>query len=45
MALVAVGGAAAVATAVVLAFRVVTVWLPLLPGALTLGALVRLKVI
>lgn len=45
VALVAVGGAAAVATAVVLAFRVVTVWLPLLPGALTLGALVRLKVI
>lgn len=45
VALVAVGGAAAVATAVVLAFRVITVWLPLLPGALTLGALVRLKVI
>ncbi|MFD7704452.1 YbhN family protein [Streptomyces caelestis] len=45
VALVAVGGAAAPATAVVLAFRIVTVWLPLLPGALTLGALVRLKVI
>lgn len=45
VALVAVGGAAAVATAVVLAFRVVTVWLPLLPGALTLAALVRSKVI
>ncbi|MFI5572239.1 YbhN family protein [Streptomyces sp. NPDC051740] len=45
VALVAVGGAAAPATAVVLAFRVVTVWLPLLPGALTLGVLVRLKVI
>jgi uncharacterized membrane protein YbhN (UPF0104 family) len=45
MALVAAGGPAAVATAVVLAFRVITVWLPLLPGALTLGALVRLKVI
>ncbi|MFF1278372.1 lysylphosphatidylglycerol synthase domain-containing protein [Streptomyces marokkonensis] len=45
VALVAVGGAAAPATAVVLVFRVVTVWLPLLPGALTLGALVRLKVI
>ncbi|MFH8449170.1 YbhN family protein [Streptomyces fungicidicus] len=45
VALVAVGGAAAAATAVVLVFRVVTVWLPLLPGALTLGALVRLKVI
>ncbi|GGX34017.1 membrane protein [Streptomyces malachitofuscus] len=45
VALVAVGGAAAPATAVVLVFRVITVWLPLLPGALTLGALVRLKVI
>ncbi|GAA2262201.1 lysylphosphatidylglycerol synthase domain-containing protein [Streptomyces atrovirens] len=45
VALVAVGGAAAPATAVVLAFRVITVWLPLLPGALTLGVLVRLKVI
>jgi uncharacterized membrane protein YbhN (UPF0104 family) len=45
VALVAAGGPAAVATAVVLAFRVVTVWLPLVPGALTLGALVRLKVI
>jgi uncharacterized protein (TIRG00374 family) len=45
MALVAAGGPAAVATAVVLAFRVVTVWLPLVPGALTLAALVRMKVI
>ncbi|GGW96934.1 membrane protein [Streptomyces lomondensis] len=45
VALVAAGGPAAVATAVVLAFRVITVWLPLVPGALTLGALVRLKVI
>ncbi|WP_345585693.1 YbhN family protein [Streptomyces prasinosporus] len=45
VALVAVGGPAAVATAVVLAFRVVTVWLPLLPGAVTLGVLVRLRVI
>ncbi|MFJ4564902.1 YbhN family protein [Streptomyces caelestis] len=45
MALVAAGGPVAVATAVVLAFRVITVWLPLLPGALTLGALVRMKVI
>lgn len=43
--LVAAGGPAAVATAVVLAFRIITVWLPMLPGALTLGALVRLKVI
>ncbi|MGW1981592.1 lysylphosphatidylglycerol synthase transmembrane domain-containing protein [Streptomyces collinus] len=45
VALVAVGGPAAVATAVVLAYRVITVWVPLLPGALALGALVRLKVI
>ncbi|WP_225810449.1 lysylphosphatidylglycerol synthase transmembrane domain-containing protein [Streptomyces spinosus] len=45
VALVAVGGEAAVATAVVLAYRIITVWLPLVPGALTLGALVRLKVI
>ncbi|MFE7767200.1 YbhN family protein [Streptomyces sp. NPDC057438] len=45
VALVAAGGPVAEATAVVLAFRIVTVWLPLLPGALTLGVLVRLKVI
>lgn len=45
VALVAVGGPAAVATAVVLAYRIITVWVPLLPGALTLGALVRFKVI
>ncbi len=45
VALVAVGGPAAPATAVVLAYRIITVWAPLLPGALTLGALVRLKVI
>ncbi|MET9835449.1 lysylphosphatidylglycerol synthase domain-containing protein [Streptomyces sp. NPDC006385] len=45
VALVAVGGPVAVVTAVVLAYRIITVWLPLLPGALTLGALVRWKVI
>jgi uncharacterized membrane protein YbhN (UPF0104 family) len=45
VALVAAGGPAAVATAVVLAYRIITVWAPLVPGALTLGALVRLKVI
>ncbi|MET7452573.1 lysylphosphatidylglycerol synthase transmembrane domain-containing protein [Streptomyces sp. NPDC005574] len=45
IALVAAGGPVAVATAVVLAYRIITVWLPLLPGALTLGALLRLKVI
>jgi uncharacterized membrane protein YbhN (UPF0104 family) len=45
VALVAVGGPAAPATAVVLAYRIITVWVPLLPGALTLGALLRLKVV
>ncbi|WNM32031.1 lysylphosphatidylglycerol synthase transmembrane domain-containing protein [Streptomyces sp. Li-HN-5-11] len=45
VALVAAGGPVAVATAVVLAYRIITVWLPLLPGALTLGALVRMRVI
>ncbi|MFF7755343.1 YbhN family protein [Streptomyces sp. NPDC007971] len=45
VALVAAGAPVAVATAVVLAFRIITVWVPLVPGALTLGALVRLKVI
>ncbi|MFC0499802.1 YbhN family protein [Streptomyces mutabilis] len=45
VALVAAGGPAAVATAVVLAFRLLTVWLPLLPGTLTLVALVRMRVI
>ncbi|NKQ25732.1 flippase-like domain-containing protein [Streptomyces galbus] len=44
-ALVAAGGPVPAATAVVLAYRIVTVWLPLVPGALTLGALVRWKVI
>jgi len=45
VALVAAGAPVALATAVVLAYRIITVWVPLLPGALTLGALVRLKVI
>ncbi|MCX4903399.1 lysylphosphatidylglycerol synthase transmembrane domain-containing protein [Streptomyces sp. NBC_00878] len=45
VALVAAGAPVAVATGVVLAYRIITVWLPLLPGALTLGALVRLKMI
>lgn len=43
--LVAAGAPVALATAVVLAYRIITVWVPLVPGALTLGALVRLKVI
>jgi uncharacterized membrane protein YbhN (UPF0104 family) len=29
----------------VLAYRIITVWIPIIPGALTLGALVRLRVI
>ncbi len=45
VALVAAGGPLALATAVVLTYRVITVWLPLVPGAVTLGALVRWKVI
>ncbi|MFJ3670102.1 YbhN family protein [Streptomyces sp. NPDC090106] len=45
LALVAAGGPAAIATAVVLTYRIITVWVPILPGALTLGALVRMKVI
>ncbi|WP_435613112.1 lysylphosphatidylglycerol synthase transmembrane domain-containing protein [Streptomyces sp. bgisy159] len=45
VALVAAGGPVAAATAVVLAYRIITVWLPLVPGALTLGALVRWKVL
>jgi putative heme transporter len=45
VALIAAGAPAAVATAVVLAYRAITLWLPLLPGALTLAALVRLKVL
>jgi hypothetical protein len=42
---VAAGGPPTAATAVVPAFRIITVRLPLLPGALTLGVPVRLKVI
>ncbi|MET8679675.1 lysylphosphatidylglycerol synthase domain-containing protein [Streptomyces sp. NPDC004647] len=45
VALVAAGVPAAAAAAAVLAFRLITVWLPLLPGALVLGALVRRKVL
>jgi uncharacterized membrane protein YbhN (UPF0104 family) len=41
LALVATGATVATATATVLAYRVITVWLPLLPGAVVLGALVR----
>ncbi|WP_405578661.1 YbhN family protein [Streptomyces sp. NBC_01190] len=45
IALVAAGAPTAAATSAVLAYRIVTVWLPLLPAALTLGALVRRKVV
>ncbi|RBM16868.1 lysylphosphatidylglycerol synthase domain-containing protein [Streptomyces sp. PT12] len=45
IALVAIGATVGAATSTVLAYRVITVWLPLLPGALVLGALVRRKVV
>ncbi|MET9554697.1 lysylphosphatidylglycerol synthase transmembrane domain-containing protein [Streptomyces sp. NPDC006645] len=45
IALVGAGSPVHVATAAVLGFRIVTVWLPLLPGALVLAALVRRKVL
>lgn len=45
IALVGAGSPAAVATAAVLGFRLVTVWLPLLPGALVLAVLVRRRVL
>lgn len=44
-ALVAVGAPAAVALATVLAYRLLTVWMPLLPGACVLAVLLRRKVI
>jgi uncharacterized membrane protein YbhN (UPF0104 family) len=44
-ALVAVGAPAAVALASVLAYRLLTVWLPLLPGACVLAVLLHRKVI
>jgi uncharacterized membrane protein YbhN (UPF0104 family) len=43
--LVAFGSPLAVATATVIVCRVVTDWLPLLPGALVLSALIRAKVL
>ncbi|MDT0343074.1 lysylphosphatidylglycerol synthase transmembrane domain-containing protein [Streptomyces litchfieldiae] len=45
VALVAIGASVGAATSTVLAYRLITIWLPLLPGALVLGALVRRKVI
>ncbi len=43
--LAAMGAPLPLATATVVGFRVLTVWLPLLPGALVLSALVRAKVL
>ncbi|WP_327365188.1 lysylphosphatidylglycerol synthase transmembrane domain-containing protein [Streptomyces sp. NBC_01217] len=45
IALVAAGASVTAAGSVVLGYRIITVWLPLIPGALVLGALVRSKVI
>ncbi|WUH92061.1 flippase-like domain-containing protein [Streptomyces sp. NBC_00433] len=45
LALVAAGSPATAATSAVLGYRIITAWLPLLPAALTLGALVRRKVV
>jgi uncharacterized membrane protein YbhN (UPF0104 family) len=45
IALVAAGAPTAAATSAVLGYRIITVWLPLLPAALMLGALVRRKVV
>ncbi|RNF85764.1 lysylphosphatidylglycerol synthase transmembrane domain-containing protein [Streptomyces botrytidirepellens] len=45
IALVAAGAPVEAATSTVLAYRFITLWLPLVPGALVLGALVRSKVL
>ncbi|WP_127358088.1 lysylphosphatidylglycerol synthase transmembrane domain-containing protein [Actinacidiphila soli] len=45
LALVTAGTTAVVATSAVLAYRLVTVWLPLVPGVLVLAALVRRRVL
>jgi len=45
LALVAAGSPTATAASAVLGFRIVTVWLPLLPAAVTLSALIRRKVL
>jgi uncharacterized membrane protein YbhN (UPF0104 family) len=45
LALVTAGTTAVTATSAVLAYRIVTVWLPLLPGVLVLAALVRRRVL
>ncbi|MFC4033354.1 YbhN family protein [Streptomyces polygonati] len=45
VALMSAGSPVGIATSTVLGYRIITVWLPLLPAALMLGALVRRKVI
>jgi uncharacterized membrane protein YbhN (UPF0104 family) len=45
VALVAAGSPTATAASAVLGFRIVTVWLPLVPAALALAALIRRKVL
>ena len=45
LALVTAGTTAVMATSAVLAFRILTVWLPLVPGVLVLAALVRRRVL
>lgn len=45
VALVMVGAPLVVATATVLGFRLLTVWLPLLPGVAVLAALVRWRIL
>jgi uncharacterized membrane protein YbhN (UPF0104 family) len=45
VALVTAGASVAVATSVVLGYRIITVWLPLVPGTLVLSALVRWKIL
>jgi uncharacterized membrane protein YbhN (UPF0104 family) len=45
LALVAAGSPTATAASAVLGFRIVTVWLPLVPAALALSALIRRKVL
>lgn len=45
VALVAAGSSTTAAASAVLGYRIITVWLPLVPAALTLGVLVRRKVL
>lgn len=45
LALVAAGASTAQAASAVLGFRIISVWLPLVPSAVTLGILVRRKVL